>query len=128
MNRRVNPYPPPSLAFTRYCFTSKLYCGSQSSFYCPLHMQSLPYCITVAQPLRNIHPPTDPPLYGMHHTLLVMAISCEGQPLALFAPPGASTTCAASSPWFCSSSSLISFLGTLPLGSTRDAHYRWIGI
>ena len=49
-----------SLALTRYCFTSKLYCGSQSSFYTPPHLQSLPYCNTIARPLRNIRPPTDP--------------------------------------------------------------------
>jgi len=49
-------------AFTRYCFTSKLYCGSPSSFYRPPHLQSLPYCNTIARPLRNIRPPTDPSL------------------------------------------------------------------
>jgi len=32
------------LAFTRYCFTLELYCGSLSSFYCLPHLQSLPYC------------------------------------------------------------------------------------
>jgi len=26
------------------------------------HLQSLPYCNTIAQPLRNVRPPTDPPL------------------------------------------------------------------
>jgi len=25
------------------------------------HLQSLPYCNTIARPLRNIRPPTDPP-------------------------------------------------------------------
>jgi len=30
-----NPSAHPRLAFTRYCFTSNLYCGSQSSFHCP---------------------------------------------------------------------------------------------
>ena len=52
---------PPHLAFTRYCFASKLYCESQSSLYCPPHLQSLPYCDTIARPLRNIRPSTDPP-------------------------------------------------------------------
>jgi len=66
------------LACTRYCFTSKLYCGSPSFFYAPRHLQSLPYCMTIARPLRNIRPPTDPSLYAIHHTLLVMAISCKG--------------------------------------------------
>jgi len=51
-------------AFTRYCFTSKLHCGSQSSFY-----WSLPTCkaypIAIAILLQTIAqytpPPTDPP-------------------------------------------------------------------
>ena len=51
------------LTFTRYCFTSKLYYGSQSSLYCPLSfLQSLPYCNTSARPMRNIHPLHRPPL------------------------------------------------------------------
>jgi len=53
------------LAFTRYCITSKLYWGSQSSFHCPPHLQSIPYCITFARPLRSIRPPTDPS-FGCH--------------------------------------------------------------
>jgi len=68
------------LASTRYCFTSELYCESQLSFYCPLHLQSLPYCNTIARVLCNIRPPPpNPPVYAMHHTILVMAISCKGQ-------------------------------------------------
>jgi len=54
------PKAPPHLAFTRYSFTSKLYCGSLSSCYCSPDLQSLPYCNTIARPLRNIRPPTDP--------------------------------------------------------------------
>ena len=50
-----------ALAFTRYCFTSKLYCGSRSSSY-PPYLQSLRCCNTIARPLRNIRPPTDPPV------------------------------------------------------------------
>jgi len=69
-----------ALAFTRYCFTSKLYWGSQSSCHCPPLLQSLPYCNTIARPMRNIRPPIDlPPFNAMHHTILVMAISCKGQ-------------------------------------------------
>ena len=49
------------LAFTRYCCTSQLWCGSPSSLYCSPHLQSLPYCNTIARLLRNIRPPTDPP-------------------------------------------------------------------
>jgi len=53
---RVFPPPPPT-----HTFTPKLYCESPSSFYSPLpHLQSLPYCNTVARPLRNIRPPTAP--------------------------------------------------------------------
>jgi len=78
--RRHSRPPPPDLAFTRYCFTSTLYCVSQSSISCPPHLQSLPYCNTIARPLRNTRPP--PPthyFYSVHHTVLVMAISCKGQ-------------------------------------------------
>jgi len=52
--------PRDESAFTRYFFTSKLYCGSQSSFYChlppakPTLLQY--YCTTIAQHT----PPTDP--------------------------------------------------------------------
>jgi len=68
------------LAFTRYCFTSKLYCGSPSSVYCPPpHAKPTLlqyYCTTTAQHT----PPTDPPaLYAKHQTILVMAISCKGK-------------------------------------------------
>jgi len=28
---------------------------------CPPHLQNLPYCNTIARPLRNVRPPTDPP-------------------------------------------------------------------
>jgi len=45
----------------------------------PSHLQSLPSFNTVARSLRNIRPPTDPPFYAIHHTILVMAISCKGQ-------------------------------------------------
>ena len=57
------------------------------------NLQRLPYCNTIARPLRNIRPiailsrahcaiyapPPTLPLYAIHHTLLVMAISlCKG--------------------------------------------------
>jgi len=76
----LSSYPSIHLAFTRYCFTLKLYCGSPSSFYCPPHLQSLPFCITIARPLRKIRPPTDPSFVYQRHTILVMAIPCKGQP------------------------------------------------
>jgi len=51
------------LAFTRYCSTSKLYCGSPSSFYCPPHpphakptlMQY--YCTPISQHTLSPRPP-----------------------------------------------------------------------
>ena len=81
----MRPHPTlyRTLAFTRYCFTSKLYCGSPSSIHhpciAPLYLQSLLYCNHIARPLRNIRSPTDPSLYAVHHTIVVMAISCKGQ-------------------------------------------------
>jgi len=45
----------------------------------PSHLQTLPYHNTIASPLRNIRPPTDPPLYDTHHTRLVIAILCKGR-------------------------------------------------
>jgi len=67
------------LAFTRYSFTSKLLCTSQS-FMCPP-----PRCIanTIAILLHDHCAMYDPLpthlLYAIHHTQLVLAISCEGQ-------------------------------------------------
>jgi len=45
----------------------------------PPHLQSLPYCNTIARPLRNIRPPTNPLLHAIHHTISLMAILCNGQ-------------------------------------------------
>jgi len=54
--------------------------GVNHPFIVPLHLQSLPCCNTIARPLRYIYaPPTDPSFYAVHHTILVMAISCKGQ-------------------------------------------------
>jgi len=50
---------------------------------CPPHLQSLPYCNTIARLLRNIRPPPPPPmplLYVIHNSMLVMPISCQGRP------------------------------------------------
>jgi len=53
--------------------------GVHHPFIAPLHLQSLPYCNTIARPLRNIRlPPNDPFLYAIHHTILVIAIPCKG--------------------------------------------------
>jgi len=35
--------------------------GVHHLFVAPPHLQSLPYCNTIARPFRNIRPPTDPP-------------------------------------------------------------------
>jgi len=72
-----------SQVITRYCFTSKLYCGSLSPVYCPpppsnaYPIAKLPYayCAIYA-------PPSTLPLYAIHHTILVMTVSCKGQNLA----------------------------------------------
>jgi len=70
----------PTLACTRYCFTSKLECGSPSSVYYPSPTCKA-YAIAV---LLDAHcaiyaPPPTPDFYTIHHTLLVMEISCKGQ-------------------------------------------------
>jgi len=76
--------PPTRDSPSNLQFASKLYCGSLSSFHCPPpspHLQCPPCCNKVARPLRNIRPPPPPthPLYTIHHTILVMAISCKSQ-------------------------------------------------
>jgi len=72
-----------ALAVTRYSFTPGLCLlfGHESIIICYLllHLQ-LPkrlqyYCTTIAQ----FTPPPDPPLYAVHYTILVMAISYKGQ-------------------------------------------------
>jgi len=71
--------PPRGLAFTRYCFPSKLHVGVHHPCIPPLHLQSPPllqyYCTTIGQ--HALLPPTL--LYAVNHTILVMAISCQGQ-------------------------------------------------
>jgi len=76
------------LVFTRYCFTSTLYCGSQSSFLvpfptykaCPIAMLLHDYCAIY-------DPPATPLVHAMHDIVLAMAISCEGQPATPPPPP-----------------------------------------
>jgi len=68
------------LALTRHRFTSKLYCGSQSSFYCPPPTsKGYPIAILLHGHFATRAPPPPTPLYAIHHTLLVMAISYKGQ-------------------------------------------------
>jgi len=70
----------PRLAFTRYYFTSKLYCGSQSSFYClPPSCKAYPIAILLHDYRAIYAPPPTPLLYAIYHTILMMAISCKGQ-------------------------------------------------
>ena len=69
----------PRLAFTRYCFTLKLYCGSISSFYClPPTCNAYPIAILLHTHCAIYVPPPTLPLYPTQHTILVMAISCIG--------------------------------------------------
>jgi len=60
-------------------------------------LQTPPHC-TFAPPLRNIRPPTHPPppFYAIHHTLLVMPMSCKGQSPTLSSLPPKDT---AVPPW-----------------------------
>ena len=44
----------------------------------PPHSHCRHYCTTIARLLRNIRPPSDPLVYGIHDSILVMAISCKG--------------------------------------------------
>jgi len=75
----------PILAFTRYSFTSLL-CTNQPSFPSP-RPPALPtlvqyYCTMIGQyetPLPTSH------VYAIHHTILVITISCKGQAVSLWA-------------------------------------------
>jgi len=68
------------LVITRYGFTLKLYCGSQSSFYCPPPTwKAYPIAILLHGHCAIYAHSTDPPFYAIHHTILGMAISCKGQ-------------------------------------------------
>ena len=66
------------MAFTRDSSTSRLLCTNQSSLHCPP-----PACIahTIAILLHDCCAMYDPPptllLYAIHHTILVMAVSCK---------------------------------------------------
>jgi len=72
---------PPSLYKILFHFAAFMW--KKSSFYCPLP-PALPallrhYCTSIAQDTTL---PRPPPLYAINHTILVMAISCKGQPAA----------------------------------------------
>ena len=53
--------PGGELAFTRYCFTSKLYCGSPPSFYCPPPPAKPTLLQYYCTPISQYTLPTDPP-------------------------------------------------------------------
>ena len=57
------PHRSPALAFTRYSFTPKLCCTSQSSLCCPLYLHCSHYWHTIARIMRNIRPRTRPRLW-----------------------------------------------------------------
>jgi len=78
--RTHSPKSQALLAFTRYYFTSKLYGGNQSSFYCPPSPAKPTllqyYCATIVQYTPSDRPPL---LCYEHHTIWEMAISRKGQ-------------------------------------------------
>jgi len=68
------------LAFTRCCFASKLYCGSQSSYCCPPPTcKAYPIAILLHDHCAIYALPPTPRQYAIHDTILLMAISCKGQ-------------------------------------------------
>ena len=75
---------PPDLAFTRYCFTSTRLCTNQSSFHSsgPRALPTLLqyYCTTIGKYTTPPRPHPTPLLYTIHHPILVIRISCKGQP------------------------------------------------
>jgi len=76
----VSLEPRDGLAFTRYCFTLKLYCESLSFFCCPPQTaNAYPIAILLHTHCAIYTPPPTLPLNAIHHTILVMAISCKGQ-------------------------------------------------
>ena len=48
-------------------------------FIVPPHLQSLPYSNIVHDHCAIYAPPPTAPFYAIHHIILVIAISCEGQ-------------------------------------------------
>jgi len=82
-----HPVVKPPLAFTRYCFTSKLHCESLSFLCCPPQTcNAYPVAILLHAHCAMYAPPPTLPVYAIHHTILVMAISCKGQSLLQCTP------------------------------------------
>jgi len=73
-----------NLAYTRYCFTSRLLCTNQSSLHCPSHLHRPHGCDIIAILLRNSRPPSDPPCSRRTSYNYCIAISCKGQGLTRF--------------------------------------------
>jgi len=76
----VSKAPHIILAFTRYSFTSRLLCKKQPSIHSP-RLPALPtlvqyYCTIIGQYTTPL--PTSR-VYALHHTILVITISCQGQ-------------------------------------------------
>jgi len=76
-----SPSAPCALAFTRYPFASRCSCRNQPPFH-SLLPPALPtlvqyYCTTIGQ--YTTPPPPASRLYAIHHTILVITISCKGQ-------------------------------------------------
>ena len=70
----------PTLAFTRYCFILKVYCGSLSSLYCPAPTcNAYPFAMLLHDYWTLYKPPLTSLLYALHHSTLVITISCKGQ-------------------------------------------------
>jgi len=80
---RAGPPPPVwrwGWAFTRYCFTLKVYCGSESSFHCPPpSCKAYPIAMLLHDYCTIYNPRTSPLVYAIHHAILAIAISCKGQ-------------------------------------------------
>jgi len=68
-----------SLAFTRYSFTLKLLCASQSFVHRHPPLYSPHYCNDIARPLCNVRCSPNPPCVCLHHTTLVLTIFYIGQ-------------------------------------------------
>jgi len=72
---------PGLLAFTRHSFTPKLYCTSPPSWYGLAHMHCSHDGNTLARLFCAIYDSSPAFLsYAILHTIVVMAISCKGQP------------------------------------------------
>jgi len=69
-----------ALALTGYCFTSRTYCGSQSALYgLPPTCNAYPIAILLQAYCAIYAPPPTLLVYAIHHTILVMEMSCKGQ-------------------------------------------------